>query len=82
MRTWKIYLGIILIILSVICWVLIFLLGKFELSVGQVSVITATLIILAKLLFWTGIVLIIGTELWIKFKKYLSPGYWFKKNNR
>ena len=82
MRTWKIYIGIMLIILSAICWVLIFSLGKLELNIAQVSAITATLMILAKILFWPGIVLIIGTKLWIKFKKNLSPRHWFKKNNQ
>ena len=74
--------GIILIILSAICWFSIFSLGKFELNIAQVSAITATLMILAKILFWSGIVLIIGTKLWIKFKKNLSPRQWFVKNNQ
>ena len=76
MKTWRKYFGIMLIILAAICWFTIFLLGNFKLSVAQVSAITAALIIVGEILFWSGSVLV-GTELWIKFKKKLNPKYWF-----
>ncbi len=71
--------GIMGIILSVIVWGLILLLPNFNLTKTQnISIITA-LVILGELLFWGGSVLV-GKELFQKYKTKLNPKNWFMKN--
>ena len=79
-NNWKLRLGIFLIILSVILF--LFLPVVPFLAIDNKTKVSASTIIfvLAELTFWSG-GLLVGKELFSKYKSYLNPKNWFNKKN-
>ncbi|MBN2636687.1 MAG: transporter suffix domain-containing protein [Prolixibacteraceae bacterium] len=74
----KIKLGIFLMIFSGVFFGATFIIPLFNLP-AKTKVIAATAsLILMELVFWTG-GLLVGKELFIKYKQKLNPVNWFRK---
>jgi hypothetical protein len=76
-KNWKFELGIILFILCVIVWLFIPVIPFLGISSGVKITITTVLIVIGEITFWTGGVLL-GKELFTKYKSYMNPKNWFK----
>jgi len=75
-KNWKIRLGIILIIFSCILFLSLPLIPFLNVE-SKVTITTVTFII-AEITFWSGGILL-GKELFSKYKSYLNPKNWFSK---
>ncbi len=75
-KNWKIRLGIILIVFSCILFLSLPLIPFLEVE-NKVTITTVTFII-AEITFWSGGILL-GKELFSKYKSYLNPKNWFSK---
>ena len=77
-KNWKFKTGIFLIILSTLLFTSLLAVpfldvtGKTKITISTISVI------LGEITFWTGGILL-GKELFTKYKSYLNPVNWFKK---
>ena len=77
-KNWKFKTGIILIILSTILFTSLLAVpflnvdGKTKITISTIAVI------LGEITFWTGGILL-GKELFSKYKAYFNPMNWFKK---
>ena len=79
-KNWKLRLGIFLMILSVILF-LSLLVVPFLAIENKTKITASTVIfILAEITFWSG-GLLVGKELFSKYKSYLNPKNWFVKKN-
>ena len=79
-KNWQIKLGIFLMIFSGVFFVATFVIPIFNLpSKTKVIAITTSLIIM-EVVFWAG-GLLVGKELFAKYKQNLNPVNWFKKKN-
>ena len=79
-KNWKLRLGIFLMILSVILFLSLPVVPF--LAIDNKTKITASTVIfiLAEITFWSG-GLLVGKELFSKYKSYLNPKNWFVKKN-
>ncbi len=79
-KNWKFKLGLILVIVSIP----LFLVLPFIYSLGYEAATTVTIttvtFVAAEVLFWAG-GLLLGKELFTKYKSYLNPKNWFKKKD-
>jgi hypothetical protein len=77
-KNWKLRLGIFLMILSVILFLSLPVVPF--LAIDNKTKITASTIIfiLAEITFWSG-GLLVGKELFSKYKSYFNPKNWFNK---
>jgi dipeptide/tripeptide permease len=76
-KNWKFKLGVVLIIISVIIFLTLFAMPF--ISVGTKTKITVlVMIICGETMFWVGTILI-GKEVWNKYKSYLKSGEWLNK---
>lgn len=75
-KNWKIKLGIILVIFSCILFLSLPLIPFLQ-TENKVTITTVTFII-AEITFWSGGILL-GKELFSKYKSYLNPKNWFTK---
>ena len=77
-NNWKLRLGIFLIILSVILFLSLPVVPF--LAIDNKTKITASTVIfiLAEITFWSG-GLLVGKELFSKYKSHLNPKNWFNK---
>lgn len=77
----KTKIGILLIVLSVIMFTIIFMSpfipvdNKYKITIGTVS------LILGEICFWVG-GLLVGKDLFNKYKSKLNPKNWSNKNNK
>ena len=81
MRTynWKIKWGIFLMVLASVLFLCIPVVPFLNID-GKTKVTVSTILfILGEVTFWGGGVLV-GKELFTKYKSYLNPKNWFKKN--
>lgn len=77
-QNWKIRLGIILMIACIPFFLIIPVFPFLELeNATKVGLSTASLII-GEVLFWGG-GLLVGKELFVKYKSYFNPKNWFSK---
>ncbi|MFV0593236.1 MAG: transporter suffix domain-containing protein [Draconibacterium sp.] len=74
----RIKLGIFLMIFSGVFFALTFVIPFLELSAKTKIAASTTSLILMEVVFWLG-GLLVGKELFSKYKKKLNPGNWFKK---
>lgn len=79
-RNWKFKSGLILLILSVIVWLAIPVIPFLRTGSGTKITITTILIVIGEITFWTGGVLL-GKELFAKYKSYMNPKNWFKSKS-
>ena len=79
-KNWQIKLGIFLMIFSGVFFAATFVIPMFNLpSKTKVIAITTSLVIM-EVVFWAG-GLLVGKELFTKYKQNLNPVNWFKKKN-
>jgi len=77
-KNWKFKTGIVLLILSVILFLSLPVIPFLSID-GKTKISISTVIfILAEITFWTGGILL-GKELFSKYKAYFNPMNWFKK---
>jgi len=79
-KTWRIKLGVFLIILSAIAFLSLLVIPFFKFDGKTLVSITTGIIVIGEVLFWTG-GLLVGKEIWNKYKSFLNPINWFKKRN-
>ena len=78
-KNWRIRLGIVLILVCIPFFLLIPVIpfleinGKLKITLSTISLVTG------EILFWSG-GLLLGKELFAKYKSYLNPRKWFAKN--
>ena len=79
-RNWsfRIKLGIVLVILANLFMVSILLVPFLEVSLATKGSVSLTLFIIAEVHFYTGL-FFLGKEMVQKYQKYLNPLKWFKK---
>jgi len=77
-KNWKLKLGIGLIILSIPIFLSLPLIPFLNLESQEKITLTTILFISAEILFWSG-GLLLGKELFSKYKGYLNPTNWGKK---
>lgn len=79
-KNWKIRLGSILIIVSIPLFLILPAIPFLEIENAAKVKLTTAILIVAEVLFWSG-GLLLGKELFTKYKSYLNPKNWFKKKN-
>ena len=78
---WKLKLGIILILFSGVIFALLFVIPFLNID-NKIKITLSTIdIILMEASFWLG-GLLVGKELFTKYKFYLNPLNWFKKKTK
>lgn len=70
--------GIILIVISIILFLLVFVVPWFSWTVKAKATIVTTLLVVAEVLWWIGVGLV-GKQLWSKYKRALNPWRWFQR---
>ncbi len=77
-RNWKFKLGLILVILSCLLFLALLLIPFLSID-GKTKITVSTIVfIIAEVAFWSG-GLLLGKELFSKYKSYLDPRNWFSK---
>lgn len=79
-KNWKIKLGIFMMIFSGVFFAATFIIPLFELSSKTKVIAMTTSLVLMEVVFWAG-GLLVGKELFAKYKQNLNPKNWFKKKN-
>jgi hypothetical protein len=79
-KSWKFRSGLILIILSTIFFTSLLIIPFLGFDKKTIVSLTTTCIIIGEVLFWTG-GLLVGKEIFSKYKAFLNPMNWFKKRN-
>jgi hypothetical protein len=79
-KKWKLRLGIILISISVVIFLMLFALPFLSITMTVKIALTTAFLVAGEVLFWLGIVLI-GKDVYLKFKDRLRSGEWGKKSD-
>ena len=77
-KTLKFKLGIILLILCVIVFLAIPVVPFLDMESSAKITVSTVLLVIGEITFWTG-GLLLGKELFTKYKAYFNPKNWFKK---
>lgn len=77
-KNWKVRLGIFLVVFSCLLFLSILLIPFFDTESKTKITITTVIFIIAEITFWSGGILL-GKELFSKYKSYLYPKNWFTK---
>lgn len=80
-KDWQIKLGIILMVSSGIFFALMLIIPMLELPLKVKALGSTISFILMELVFWTG-GLLVGKELFVKYKNNLNPKNWFQRNKK
>jgi hypothetical protein len=80
-KYWQIKLGIILMISSGVFFALMLIFPLLELPLKVKAVGSTVSFILMELVFWTG-GLLVGKELFVKYKNNLNPKNWFQRSGK
>jgi hypothetical protein len=75
-KNWQIKLGIFLMIFSGVFFAATFIIPMFDLPTKTKVIASTTSIILMEVVFWSG-GLLVGKELFTKYKNQLNPKNWF-----
>jgi len=75
---WIVKLGILFILLSGVAFLVMILFPFLNIESVIKAKVSGAAFITMEALFWTGGILV-GKELFTKYKSYLNPRYWFKK---
>ncbi len=78
---WRIKLGILLIVLCIPAFLAIPVVPFLELESKTKVTISTALLIIGEVLFWSG-GLLVGKELFTKYKSYFNPKNWFSKSKK
>ncbi len=77
-KNWQIKLGIFLMIFSGVFFAATFIIPLFDIPSKTKVIAATTSLILMEVVFWLG-GLLVGKELFAKYKNRLNPKNWFKK---
>lgn len=77
-KNWQIKLGIFLMILCIPFFLIIPVFPFMELEAKTKITLSTVSLIIGEVLFWSGGILV-GKELFKKYKSYFNPKNWFKK---
>lgn len=77
-KNWKIRLGIILMLVCIPFFLAIPLTPLLDVDNKTKITISTVLLVIGEILFWAG-GLLVGKELFTKYKSYFNPKNWFKK---
>jgi hypothetical protein len=77
-KNWKIRLGIILMIACIPFFLVIPVFPFLNLENKTIVGLSTASLIIGEILFWGG-GLLVGKELFVKYKSYFNPKNWFKK---
>jgi len=81
MTNWKIKLGVVLIIISTIMFLFLFTIPFLQMENTIKVGLTTAIIVVGEVIFWTGSVLV-GKELFGKYKSKLNLENWYKKKDK
>lgn len=79
-KNWQIKLGIFLMVFSGVFFALTFVIPMLELPTRTKVIASTTSLALMEVVFWSG-GLLVGKELFTKYKKQLNPKNWWKKRD-
>lgn len=79
-KNWQIKLGIFLMVFSGVFFAGTLIIPLFDLPTKTKVIASTTSFILMEVVFWSG-GLLVGKELFTKYKQKLDPRSWFKKKN-
>lgn len=77
-KKWKFKLGVVLISISVIIFLGLFVMPFLGLDLKSALSYSTVIIIAGEAMFWIG-TLLVGKEVWLKFKNYIKSGNWLEK---
>jgi hypothetical protein len=77
-KKWKFRFGIVVILISIAVFFVLFAIPFLSISVKTKLALTPALLVAGEVLFWLGIVLI-GKDVYLKFKAALKSGEWLSK---
>jgi hypothetical protein len=77
-KNWKIKLGLVLIIACIPFFLSLPLLPFLDIENKVKITLSTVFLVIGEVLFWTG-GLLVGKELFTKYKSYFNPKNWFKK---
>ena len=77
-KNWKLKLGIILIIASIPFFLSLAAIPFLDYETKTKATISIVILVIAEVTFWSG-GLLVGKELFTKYKAYMNPKNWFKK---
>jgi len=80
-KNWQIKLGIFLMLFSGVFFAATLVIPLFDLPTRTKVIASTTSFVLMEVVFWAG-GLLVGKELFTKYKQKLDPRNWFKKKNR
>ena len=79
-RNWKLKIGLIFIMLSAPIFLSLLLIPFLSIDGKAKITLTTITIIIGEIVFWAG-GLLVGKELFSKYKSYMNPKNWFKKKS-
>ncbi|OFX63539.1 MAG: hypothetical protein A2066_11700 [Bacteroidetes bacterium GWB2_41_8] len=79
-KTWKFKLGIVLWGICVIAFLAIPVVPFLDLESSAKITLSTVLLVIGEITFWTG-GLLLGKELFTKYKAYFNPVNWFKQKS-
>ena len=79
-KNWKIRAGILLIILCIPFFLFIPIIPFFEMEAKTKITLSTLSLIIGEVAFWVGGILV-GKELFTKYRSYFNPKNWFKKSD-
>lgn len=79
-KDWKLQLGIILMIACIPFFLIIPVFPFLEIDTKLKVTLSTISLVIGEVLFWGG-GLLVGKELFTKYKAYFIPANWFKKKN-
>jgi hypothetical protein len=77
-KNWQIKLGIFLMIFSGVFFGATFIIPLFDLPTKTKIIASTASLVLMEIVFWSG-GLLVGKELFTRYKKQMNPKKWFKK---
>jgi uncharacterized membrane protein len=79
-KNWKIKLGIFLMVFSGVFFFMLLVIPFMDISAKAKVTMSTISLIIGEIVFWSG-GLLVGKELFTKYKSYLNPKNWFKKKS-
>lgn len=80
-KNWKIRIGLFLIIFCIPFFLFIPAIPFLDMEAKNKMILSTTSLVIGEVLFWGGGILL-GKELFIKYKSYFNPKNWFKKADK
>jgi uncharacterized membrane protein len=78
---WKFKTGLVLVIFSTIIFAFLIFIPLLNTTNKNKIFITTVTVVVGEVLFWTG-GLLLGQQMFDKYKSYLNPTNWFNRKNK